>query len=99
MNFFCELFEHSRYCRWQWKMQKFAISIDRSMVAMLTEVPRHLTNKDNEMLFALLILMILITSASMWHGNALTTLLFMATAICTLTVLVADIDTPLRLAF
>lgn len=51
------------------------------------------------MLFALLILMVLATSASIWYGKTPTTALFMATAIGTLMVLIADIDTPLRLAF
>jgi hypothetical protein len=51
------------------------------------------------MLFALLTLMVLITSASVRYGKASTIVLFMVTGICTLMVLIADIDTPLRLAF
>jgi hypothetical protein len=51
------------------------------------------------MLFAILILMILVTLASIWYGHATGVILFMLTAICITTVLVVDIDTPLHLAF
>lgn len=51
------------------------------------------------MLFAILILMVLITSASIRYRKAPTIILFMATIVCTLTVLIVDIDAPLRLAF
>lgn len=56
---------------------------------------------DNEMLFAILILMILVTSASVWYsqGRIACTALFMLTAVCIATVLILDIDTPLHLAF
>jgi hypothetical protein len=56
-------------------------------------------NEDKDMLFAILILMVLITSASIRYWKAPTIILFMATIVCTLTVLIVDIDAPLRLAF
>jgi hypothetical protein len=51
------------------------------------------------MLFAILILMILVTSASIWYGHATFASLFVVTTICIATVLVLDINTPLRLTF
>jgi hypothetical protein len=51
------------------------------------------------MLFAILILMILLTSASIWYGRATSVALFVLTALCIATVLVADINMPLHLAF
>jgi hypothetical protein len=61
--------------------------------------PYNPTIKDKEMLFAILIFMILVASASIWYGHVTSVILFMLTAVCIATVLVVDIDTPLHLAF
>ncbi|RXZ38802.1 hypothetical protein D9O50_04700 [Oxalobacteraceae bacterium CAVE-383] len=55
--------------------------------------------EDNEMLFAILILMILATAASVWYGNAQCTVWFVVALLCIATVLISDIDTPLHLSF
>jgi hypothetical protein len=51
------------------------------------------------MIFALLIVMVLVTLASIWYGHATYAALSTLTTIGVALVLVLDIDTPLLLSF
>ena len=51
------------------------------------------------MFFALLILVILATSVSIWYGRRIYAALFVLATISAALILALDIDTPLHLAF
>lgn len=84
------------------------LTASESTVEAFTRIPdsgalRHgLVNTvkmESNMIFALLMVAIAMTTAAIWRGHSLYALLFAVSALAAALVLVLDINTPLTLAF